>query len=71
MSTEKKNVYALFVAINAYKRKPLNGCINDATSLMQYLKDDPTLNLIPVMITEADAVKDNIVQKFKHPLIFR
>ena len=68
MSTEKKNVYALFVAINAYKRKPLNGCINDATSLMQYLKDDPTLNLIPVMITDADAVKDNIVQKFKSHL---
>lgn len=65
MATTKKTVYALFVAINAYKREPLACCINDATNLRSLLEADPTIELKPLTILDDKATKANIVEQFK------
>lgn len=74
MTTTKKNLYALIVAIDDYqvsvpikntcKFGPLKGCVNDANSIIQYLEQEDDFNLQLVFLKNKDATKQAVADHF-------
>ncbi|MRG44993.1 hypothetical protein GFS24_07700 [Chitinophaga sp. SYP-B3965] len=63
-ASEKPEVYALLVGINNYKRKPLEGCVNDVENMESCLRKMPgRLNLLT--LKEEQATKKAIVSAFR------
>ena len=66
------NIYALLVGIDEYKNTdipPLLGCVNDITSYVDIFKEQYKGVFIPEVITNKDATKDNIVDRFREHLV--
>lgn len=62
-------IYALFVAIDEYPIPShcLNGCVNDATALLNYLEDNYACEELEIKtLFNEQATKQNIIQAFDH-----
>ncbi len=67
---EKRNLYGLFVGINAYGGTySLEGCIYDVEQIKGYLSSLPDFNTHFETLLNGDATKEAIIEKFETHLI--
>ncbi len=77
-STAAKNLYALFIAINAYEEEividrmasfpQLSGCVADTDAIQEFLKNDPAINLHAEKLYDKQATKENIIKGIRRHL---
>lgn len=72
-----RKVYSLLIGIDNYRedidlggiRFPkLSGCVNDINNILSYLKDDPLINLEPIILKNENATKGNIIKAIRSEL---
>ncbi len=78
MPTNTKKLYALIVGIDEYlthipitnrcRFGRLGGCVNDATNMFNYLKEEPAFDFQPLFLKNDEATKEAIIDGFRNHL---